>query len=84
MKTRIYAAPAVKWLRPNVGQVLPTEKHLHSLTQARIYHCRLHPPQAANCCRISQLVVYKDDLMWVKNLKKLPCIGKRVSWKYSF
>ena len=72
MKTRIYAAPAVKWLWPNVGQALPTEKHLHSLTQARIYHCRLHPPQAANCCCNSRHVVYKDDLMLVKIFKKLP------------
>ena len=37
--------------------------------QARIYHCHLHPLQAANCCRNSQLVMGEDDLMWVKNEK---------------
>ena len=30
--------------------------------QAWIYHCYLHPPQAANCCRNSRLVVDEDDL----------------------
>ena len=41
-----------------------------------ILHCHLHPLQAANCCRNSRLVVDEDDLMWVKNLRKLPCIVK--------
>ena len=27
----------------------------------------LHPPQAANCCRNSRLVVDEDDLTWFKN-----------------
>ena len=35
--------------------------------QAGVYHCHLHPQQAANCCRISRLVVDEDDLMWLKN-----------------
>ena len=35
--------------------------------QARLYHSHLHPPQAANCCRNSRLVVVEDDLMWFKN-----------------
>ena len=26
----------------------------------------------------------KDDLMWCKIERKLPCIGKPVSWKFSF
>ena len=30
--------------------------------KAWIYHCHLHPPQAANCCRNSRLVVDEDDL----------------------
>ena len=38
----------------------------------------------ANCCRNSRLVVDEDDLMWFKNLRKLPRIGKPVSWKFSF
>ena len=25
----------------------------------------------------------EDDLMWFKNWRKLPCIGKPVSWKIS-
>ena len=29
--------------------------------QALIYHCHLHPLQAANCCRNSRLVVNEDD-----------------------
>ena len=33
---------------------------------ALIYHCHLHPLQAANCCRNSRLVVDEDDLMWFK------------------
>ena len=28
--------------------------------------------------------VDKDDLMWFKNYRKLPCIGKPVSCKFSF
>ena len=43
-----------------------------------------HPLQAANCCRNSRLVVNEDDFMWFKNYRKLPCIGKPVSWKFSF
>ena len=31
-----------------------------------------------------RIVVDKNDLMWFENLKKLPCIGKPVSWKFSF
>ena len=57
--------------------------HLYALTLS-VYHCHLQPLQAANCCRNSRLVVVGDDLMWVKNLGKLPCIAKRVSWKFSF
>ena len=45
-------------------------------------HCHLHPLQAVNCCRNSRLVVEEDDLMWVKKCRKLPYIGKPVSWKY--
>ena len=52
--------------------------------QAWIYQCHLHPLQAANCCRNSRLVVDIDDLKWVKTLWKLQCIGKPVSWKFSF
>ena len=37
-------------------------------------HCRLHPPQAANCCRNSRLVVNKDDLKWVVKGKKIVII----------
>ena len=33
--------------------------------QAWIYHCHLHPLQAANCCRNSRLVVDEDDMKWV-------------------
>ena len=29
-------------------------------------HCHIHPLQAANCCRNSQLAVDEDDFMWVK------------------
>ena len=29
-------------------------------------------------------VVDEDDLMWFKKLKKLSCIGKPVSWTFSF
>ena len=35
--------------------------------QAWIYHCHLHPLQAANCCRNSRLVVDENVLKWVKN-----------------
>ena len=35
-----------------------------------LYHCHLHPLQAANCCRNSQLVVDEDDLKSVKNEKQ--------------
>ena len=52
--------------------------------QAWVYHCHLHPLQAANCCRNSQLIVDEDELKWVKNWRNLPCIGKPVSWKFSF
>ena len=38
----------------------------------------LHPLQAANCYRNSRLIVNEDDLMWFKNSRKLPCIGKPV------
>ena len=41
-----------------------------------VKHCHLRPPQAANCCRNSRLVVDEDYLKWVKNLRKLPCIAK--------
>ena len=40
------------------------------LRQACIYHCHLHPLQAANCCRNSRLVVDEDDLIWFEKLKK--------------
>ena len=52
--------------------------------QAWIYHCHRHPLQAVNCCRNSRLVVDEDDLMWFKNLRKLPCIGEPVSWEFLF
>ena len=42
------------------------------------YNCHLRPLQAANCCRNSRLVVDEDDLKWVKNIRKLPCIGKSI------
>ena len=32
-----------------------------------MYHCHLHPLQAANCCRNSRLVVDENDLKWVTN-----------------
>ena len=59
MKPRIYATPAVEGL------------NLSNLT----LHCHLHPLQAANCCRKSRLVVHEDDLKWVKNYRKLLCMG---------
>ena len=34
--------------------------------QTWIYHCHLHPLQAANCCRNSRLVVDEDDLTRVR------------------
>ena len=52
--------------------------------QAWIYRCHLHPLQAANCCCNSRLVVDGDDFMWFKNSRKWSCIGKPVSWKFSF
>ena len=52
--------------------------------QAWIYHCHLHPLQGANCCRNSRLVVDEDDLMWVKNWRKLPCIHRTISSKLYF
>ena len=39
--------------------------------QAWIYHCHLHPLQAANCFRNSRLVVEQDDWMWFKNSRKI-------------
>ena len=33
------------------------------------FHCRLHPLQAANCCRNSRIVVDEDDLKSVANEK---------------
>ena len=47
-------------------------------------HYHLHSQQAANCCRNSRLVVNEDDLMWIKNVRKLPCISKPASKKFSF
>ena len=35
--------------------------------EAQIHHCHLRPPQAANCCRNSRLVVDGDDLQWLAN-----------------
>ena len=67
--------------------ILESVHQIITLTQpfrAWIYHCHLHPLQAANCCRNSRLVVDEDDLMWFKNWRKLPCIGKPFSWKFSF
>ena len=52
--------------------------------QAWVYYRHLHPIQAANCCRNSRLVVDEDDLMLFKNQGKLPCIGKPLSWEFSF
>ena len=40
--------------------------------------------QAANRCRNSRLVVDEDDLMWFKTYRKLPCIGKLVSWEFRY
>ena len=31
----------------------------------QIYHCQLHPLQAANCYRNSRLAVDEDDLTWM-------------------
>ena len=60
-------------------------KEVCSLTlSSLILHCHLHPLQAANCYRNSRLVVDEDDLMGVKKKRKLPCISKSVSWKFSF
>ena len=42
------------------------------------------PLQAANCFRNSRLVVDEADLKRVKNSRKLPCISKPLSWKFSF
>ena len=52
--------------------------------QPWIFRCHLHPLQAANCCRNSRFVVDEDDLQWLKRQRKLQCIGKPVSWKFSF
>ena len=35
--------------------------------EAWIYHCHLHPLQAANRCLNSRLVVDEDDLRWFEN-----------------
>ena len=40
--------------------------------------------QVENCGSNSRPVVDEDDLMWFKNYRKLSCIGKPVSWKFSF
>ena len=45
---------------------------------ALIYHCHLHPLQAANCCRNSRFKVDKDDLMWVTDTEKYIVIIKRL------
>ena len=42
----------------------------HQPFQAWIYHCHLHPLQAANCCRNSRLVVDEDVWKWVAFEKK--------------
>ena len=42
-------------------------QHYEQLTLSGLtLHCHLHPLQAANCCRNSQLVVDEDDLKWLK------------------
>ena len=33
---------------------------------------------------VAIIVVDEDDMQWVKNKRKLPCIGKPVPWKFSF
>ena len=43
----------------------------------------LHPLQAVNCCRNSQLIVDKDELKWLQ-IKKNLVIIKTVPWKFSF
>ena len=40
-----------------------------------------------NCCRNSRLVVDEhdeDNLKWMKNIRKLPCIENQIQWKLSF
>ena len=32
----------------------------------------------------SRLVVEEEDLMWFEKGRKLPCIGKAVSWEFLF
>ena len=39
-----------------------------------------YKPQIA----VAILVVDEDDLQWVKDSRKLPRIGNRFSWKFSF
>ena len=46
--------------------------------QAWIYHCHLHPLQAANCCRNFRLVVDENDLEWVVNEKYILLILKQL------
>ena len=40
------------------------------ITFIYIYHCHLHPLQAANCCHNSRLVVDEADLKRVANEKR--------------
>ena len=49
-----------------------------TLLQAWIYHCHLHPLQAANCSRNSRLVVDEDDLMWVANEQTIVLLFKKI------
>ena len=49
------------WLYEHFSALQPIE--------ACIYHCHLHPLQAANCCRNSPLVVDEDDLRWTTNVR---------------
>ena len=44
--------------------------------ESTIYHCHLHPLQAANYCRNSRLVVDEDDLKLVANERKISLILK--------
>ena len=70
---------SMPWIRTETSRGCMFSLHLSWFLQpfqAWIYHCHLYPLQAANCCRNSRLVVNKDDLKWVKNVRKLPCISK--------
>ena len=52
--------------------------------QAWIYHCHLHPLQAANCCRNSRLVVDEDDLMWFEIEENFHVLVSQFHWNFRF